>query len=285
MDYPVRILEKSEFPKKLGEIPDAPTRLFVRGSLPDPTIYTYLCVVGSRHFSSYGKDVCEKLIAGLRGFPITIVSGLAHGIDAIAHKAALDANLPTIAIPGSGLDDDTIYPRNNARLALRILDAGGALLSEYTDYEAAAPWMFPQRNRLMAGISHATLIIEASIKSGTLITARLSTDYNRDVLAVPGSIYSNTSAGPHLLIKLGATPITSAADLLDTLGFVTEKAPKDFSSCTPDELAILDLLTEPMSKEKLCEKLDKPIHQINILVSILELKGLIVERCGELHLS
>jgi len=178
-----------------------------------------LCVVGSRKYSKYGKAVVEKLISGLKGYPVCIVSGLALGIDGFAHQAALDAGLYTIAFPGSGLNPSVIYPSCHARLAEKIIESGGALLSEFEPGQCATPWTFPMRNRLMAGISHGTLVVECCLKSGTLITAKNAADYARDVAAVPGDIFSPLSAGPHMLIGRGAMMVSCADDLLEFLGF------------------------------------------------------------------
>ncbi|NCU28960.1 MAG: DNA-protecting protein DprA, partial [Candidatus Moranbacteria bacterium] len=177
-------LKPDEFPPQLLEIPQPPKNLYIRGKLPDPDL-TYLAIVGSRNYTSYGKDICEKLIKGLKGYPIVIVSGLALGIDSIAHKMALSVGLKTIAFPGSGLSDKAIYPKTNIFLAQEIIENDGCLISEFEPDFISTLYSFPQRNRLMAGMSKAVLIIEAEEKSGTLITARLALDYNKDVLAVP----------------------------------------------------------------------------------------------------
>jgi DNA processing protein len=190
-----------DFPSALHEIPQPPTELYLRGTLPDPTQFYYLAVVGSRKYTQYGREATERIIAGLKGYPICIVSGLAMGIDGIAHRSALDAGLPTVAVPGSGLDPSVIYPRVHANLAREILENNGALLSEYEPTLRAAPWTFPQRNRIMAGLCQGVLIVEAEEQSGTLITARLALDYNRNVFTVPGSIFSATSKGTNKLIK------------------------------------------------------------------------------------
>lgn len=214
--FPVRKLTRDAFPPLLFEIPDPPTVLYARGSsVLKPHV---LAVVGSRDCTPYGREVAETLLRGLQGYPISIVSGLARGMDTIAHETALRAGLHTIAVPGSGLADQVLYPRRNQPLAYAILHAGGGLLSELEPQEHAAPWTFPKRNRIMAGMAHATLIIEAAEKSGTLITARLALEYNREVITVPGPIGSPTSYGPHALIKDGATPVTTPRDILDVLG-------------------------------------------------------------------
>ncbi len=279
----IRVLEKKHWPPQLTEIPEVPKKLFIRGQTPDWS-RILLAVVGARKNTSYGKDACETLIAGLSGSPITIVSGLALGIDAIAHRAALNARLPTIAIPGSGLSKTVLYPRSNHGLAEKIVESGGALISEFEPEFRATVWSFPQRNRIMAGMSRAVLVIEAEKKSGTLITARLATEYNRDVLTVPGSLFSPTSEGPHLLLRLGATPIASSNDILDALNLKQEdKKEKDYSDCSPDEIKILELLAEPKSRDALIQQLNKTASELNALLSIMEIKGLIKESLGEIH--
>ena len=280
--FPIQPLE---IPEPLHHIPQPPKQLFIRGTFPDMNKYTFLTVVGPRNYTSYGEDVCKTLIAGLAGYPIVIVSGLAMGIDAIAHESALDNKLLTVAFPGSGLDNNVLYPKSNVNLAMRILDSGGALVSELKNDQASANWTFPQRNRLMAGLSVATLVIEAEHKSGTRITARLATEYNRDVLAVPGNIFSKNSEGTNELIKLGATPITCAQDILEALGFtVTETTPMDlFSQCSPEEEQVLRLLNTPKMKGDLIRELGIPVHKANILLSQMELSGLIKDVSGEIR--
>jgi DNA processing protein len=238
--------------------------------------------VGTRAYTPYGKQACDHLISGLKGAPVVIVSGLALGIDAIAHKAALNAGLPTVAFPGSGLDWSVMYPRTNSSLARAIVNEGGALVSEYEPTFKAVPWSFLQRNHLMAAVSHATLLIEATERSGTLVTAKLATDYNRDVLAVPGSIFSGTSKGTHLYIRLGATPITNAAEILDALGIApllplpVENRP----DVGPEERHVLTLLAAPIARDELIQRLAIPVTAANILLSTMELKGLITEELG-----
>lgn len=282
----LRQLSPLAFPQLLKEITDPPEKLYLRGTLPSED-NKFLCVVGSRRFSAYGKDVCEKLIAGLSGLPIVIVSGLALGIDSIAHRAALKAGLQTIAVPGSGLKDSALYPPTHKILAHEILGKGGALISEFEPDFHATPWSFPQRNRIMAGLSDAVLVVEAERVSGTLITSRLATEYNRDVLTVPGSIFSKTSEGPHMLLRLGATPITTSAELLEALDFKTEvgeetvrEIPED---CTDEEKQLLTILAEPMPRDTLIRELKLPTQRVNILLSLMEIKGLIKESQGEIH--
>ena len=217
-------------------------------------------------------------------YPFVIVSGLALGIDAIAHNAALDNNILTIAVPGSGLDESVLYPASNRNLALKILKHGGALISELEPKAKAAPWTFPMRNRIMAGMSHAVLVIEAENKSGTRITARLATEYNREVFSVPGSIFSSVSEGCNELIREGATPITSARDILDYFHLLDDVAnQQQFIALEPDEQRIFELLNEAQSRNKISNELGFSIIKTNILLSGMEIKGLIGESMGKIY--
>jgi DNA processing protein len=289
----LQLLVPRDFPPLLREIPDPPKKLYVRGTLPSFE-KQWLAVVGSRAMTSYGKQACRHLIEGLRGYPVVIVSGLAYGIDAEAHKAALDAGLPTVAVPGSGLDWNTLYPKANVGLAREILSsgggsvsggkAGGALLSEFEPDLKAADWTFPRRNRIMAGLCKATLIIEAKEKSGTLITAKLVTEYNRELLVVPGSIFSEESKGAHQFLRLGATPATSPDDILVALGITKREGPASFqelrADLSEDELRVFEILKSPVSRDALITALEMPITEANVLLSTMEIKGLIVEELG-----
>ena len=264
-----QVLVKDHLPQ-LGEISDPPKTLWIRGNLP-PAGQKFLAVVGSRRHSSYGKEVCEKLIAGLTGHPISIISGLALGIDSIAHRSALNASLHTIAVPGSGLNDGVLYPRTHLGLAHEILKSGGALLSEFEPDMRATPYTFPQRNRIMAGLAHAVLLVEAGERSGTLITARLTSEFNRELLVVPGSIFSPNSAGVHQFLKLGATPITTSADILQALGFDIEAGNTiSHEDLSDDERAVVELLSvEPLDRDQLIAKLGKNASEVSILLSTL----------------
>ncbi len=278
MPFPIRELPAAKHSPLLREIPQPPTALNYRGALPDPDL-KLLAVVGSRKYTSYGKDAVQHLIGGLKGYPVGIVSGLALGIDSLAHQTALDNNLYTLAIPGGGLDDSVIYPATHKRLAQNILDAGGGLLSEFAPDFRATKWSFTQRNRLVCGMCHATLLIEAAEKSGTLITARLATDYNREVLVVPGSIFSKNSAGTHQFLKLGATPVTDASDILAALQIsdaepVTKPLLPDL---TPEEARVLTILHEPTPRDELIRQLELPTPEAAALLMQMEIKDLIVE--------
>jgi len=284
----IKKLPQKEFPKALLEIPQPPEELWIIGDLPKDKLI-YLCVVGSRKFTSYGRESCEKIIAGLKGYPIAIISGFAMGIDTIAHKKAMQTGLKTIVFPGSGLSDEAMYPKTNVRLMREVVEGGGCLISEFEPNFKATQWSFPMRNRLMAGISKAVLIIEAEEKSGTLITARLATEYNRDVLVVPGSIFSSNSKGTNKLIRQGATPVTCAGEVLEALGF---EKPKDkekqatlFSDLSPEEKKVVLLLREAMPRDDLIRAMKMPTPNANAILSIMEIKELIKEEMGEIKLA
>jgi len=284
----IKKLPKNKFPKALLEIPQPPEDLWIMGELPSEDLI-YLCVVGSRKFTSYGREACEKIITGLKGYPIVIVSGLAMGIDAIAHKKALSVGLKTLVFPGSGLSPEAMYPKTNVRLAEEIIRQGGCLISEFEPDFKATLWGFARRNRLMAGISKATLIIEAEERSGTLITARLTTEYNRDLLVVPGSIFSPNSKGTNKLLHQGATPVTCTEDVLEALGFEKEKdeekQAKLFIDLSPEEKIVVDLLREPIPRDDLIRAMKMPIPTANAVLSVMEIKELIKEEMGEIGLT
>ena len=306
MSYEIKKLDKKDWPPLLKEINDPPKQLYYAGRVPDYN-RKFLCVVGSRKYTPYGKDIVSTLISGLEGFPVTIVSGLALGIDAIAHRAAIKNKLGVIAVPGSGLDPKAMHPKTNIQLAEEIINEGGTLISEFEPDFKATLWSFPLRNRIMAGMSHAVLVVEAETKSGTLITAKLATGYNREVLAVPGSIFSPTSDGPHLLIKLGATPVRNSEDILEALGIgkldflsmpsgsVLNKSLESkgngnskYSDCSERELLIISLLQKPLEKDLLLREALKnhiSVSETQTLLTLLELKGHIIEKLGELKLT
>lgn len=278
-----RTLTQKEYPAALHEIPEPPQKLWIRGALPPPET-KLLAVVGSRALSGYGREVCEQLIAGLAGYPISIVSGLAIGTDACAHRAALTTGLHTIAIPGSGLDDSVIGPRTNLALAKDILSAGGALISENEPLHQATPWDFPSRNRIMAGMADAVVVIEASQKSGTLITARLAADYNRELLVVPHRIGDPHGVGPLQFARLGAAIVTEPLHILEALRIApretaqTRAAPQDLS---PSERAVYELLATPTSRDDVLRAStgSAPADLLTALMS-LEVRGLAEESFG-----
>lgn len=286
----IRELEKSAWPAQLLEIPQPPERLWARGTMPSAGT-KLLTVVGSRAMTRYGQEACEKLITGLAGYPISIVSGLALGVDTCAHKAAIAAGLHTLALPGSGLGDKVLYPRSNRGFAKEILQAGGGMLSEYSPEEASRIHYFPERNRLMVGLADAVLVIEAGQKSGTLITARLASEYNRDLLCIPHRIGDSHSFGPHLFIRLGAALVTEPLHILEALSILPREngvsgvAPRDLEEA---ELVIWNMLEEPMTRDEILRSTGSrqaasgPGDILTALVA-LELRGLIKEEFGAWH--
>jgi len=282
----IRELPKKEWPGQLTEIPQPPKKLWMRGKLP-PAGTKFLTVVGSRAMTRYGQEACQKLITGLAGYPISIVSGLALGTDTCAHKAALDAGLHTLVIPGSGLGDDVLYPRSNRPFAKEILAAGGGFISEYPPDEPSRVYYFPERNRIMVGLSDAVLVIEAGPKSGTLITARLASEYNRDLLCIPHRIGDPHAFGPHLFIRLGAALVSDPLHILEALKIPPREtsataAPTDLEDI---ELAIWNMLEEPRTRDEILRAGSTSSPQagagelLTALVA-LELRGLIREEFG-----
>lgn len=279
-----KILKLNQYPALLQEIPSPPKDLYVIGELP-PENKIWLAVVGTRKFSNYGKEACEKIIEGLKGYDFVIVSGLALGIDSIAHRAAIANNLPTIAIPGSGLDGKVLHPHSHKKLAEDIVNANGALASEFPWDMPAGIHTFPQRNRIIAGISRGTLIIEAPERSGALITANFALDFNRDVFSVPGSIFNENSKGVNKLIKMGAIPVMSADDILDAFDIPREgdNLKLNLTNFSPLEQKIFEALIEPIAKDDLIRKLKMPATEINPILTLMQLNGYIKESGGEIR--
>lgn len=214
--FPIKTLKLSNpgYPRLLRKISHPPKLLYYRGTLPENLFN--IAIVGSRKMSFYGSQAVASLIRGFAGLPICIVSGLAFGIDAAAHKSALNFKLPTIAVLGSGIDDQSIYPRANKKLADEILANSGCLLAVYPPGTKALSWHFPERNQIISGLSKAVIVVEAALKSGALITAEFGLEQNRDVFAIPGSIFQAGSHGPNNLIKMQrAKLISEAADIIN----------------------------------------------------------------------
>ena len=211
-----------EFPRLLAAIHDPPPRLYARGAaevtlLAEPAV----AIVGARACSAYGRSVTRSLARELAAAGLVVVSGMARGIDGEAHRGALEGGGRTVAVLGCGIDRD--YPAAHAELARRIGE-DGLVLSEYEPGVEPAPWRFPARNRIIAGLCNAAVVVEARERSGALITADFALEEGRDVLAVPGEITSALSAGTNALLKLGATPVTSAADVLELYGIEPQAA-------------------------------------------------------------
>ena len=262
-----------DLPEQVAEIPHPPKKLFCVGKVP-PKDGKYLVVVGSRNHSVYAQEACRKIISELAGTDIYIVSGLALGIDTVAHETALAVGLPTIAFPGSGLDASVLYPASNFSLAERIIQNGGTLISEFPAMFKATPWGFPKRNRLMAGLAHAVLVIEATEKSGTLITARMALDYNRDVLAIPGEITTQYAQQTNSLIRQGATPITCGDDIREIFGIEkSETKEKNMDSLSPHQKEILELVMQNKSLEEIYELFSGTISECIVALTALEIDG------------
>ncbi len=280
----IRELANEEWPEQLLEIPQPPERLWIRGVLPPPGT-KFLTVVGSRAMTRYGQEACQMLIAGLAGYPISIVSGLALGTDTCAHKAALTAGLHTLVVPGSGLGDDVLYPRSNRPFAKEILKAGGGFISEYAPDQASRIHYFPERNRIMVGLASAVLIIEAGVKSGTLITARLASEYNRDLLCVPHRIGDPHAFGSHLFLRLGAALVSEPLHILEALYI----SPRETSSTSAPqnlediERTVWDMLEEPRKRDEILRGATESVGEILTALVSLELRGLIKEEFGAWH--
>lgn len=216
--YKIQELPKEMWPEKLREIPQPPEKLYIRGLANLERMinnnYKFICIVGSRKNTDYGDRVCKKILRELQNEKVCIVSGLAYGLDSIAHREAINLDLPTIAFPGSGLDIDVIYPRGHVDLATQILQGGGCLISEFENDMQVRPWFFKQRNRLMAGISEKVILIEASEKSGSVMTANFAIEYNTDLLCVPGSIFNSQSDACNYYISQGAKVVREGKDIL-----------------------------------------------------------------------
>lgn len=210
-------IQDKNYPPLLKEIHDPPQELYVWGNLKPKEKYP-LAVVGTRNVSQYGKQVTTELVTELAKQGLTIISGLALGIDGLAHQSALDTNARTIAVLGSGFYH--LYPREHKKLAENIVKSGGAVITEYPPDAKPTQKTFPARNRIIAGLALGVLVIEAPMRSGALITARHALEQNREVFAVPGSIYNKNSDGTNNLIKMGAKPVTNPEDILESFNIV-----------------------------------------------------------------
>ena len=270
----VRVLERSRFPPLLAAIFDPPRRLYVRGNADDDVLTRpSVAIVGARACSPYGSQVARRLGRELAARGLVVVSGLARGIDGEAHRGALEAGGTTVAVLGCGVDRD--YPAAHAELARRIRESG-LVVSEYEPGVEPAPWRFPARNRVIAGLCAATVVVEARERSGALITADLALEEGRDVLAVPGEITSTLSAGTNSLLKLGAAPCTSAADVLELVGLDAETRPEP----PLDGVAATVLAALPGAPDELVRSTGLDAAAIAVALAELELAGLAHEGDG-----
>lgn len=266
--------DDAEYPSLLRQIPNAPAALYGRGGKTFPEIG--IGVVGTRRHTAYGARVTEILSRDLARAGVAVISGLASGIDTIAHRATLEAHGHTIAVLGSGMDENLLFPPENRGLASRIVAEGGSIISEYPMGTPPLKQHFPMRNRIISGIAKGVVVVEARERSGALITAHFALEQNREVFCVPGSILVPTSYGPNMLIREGAVCINSAEDMLDELGIdYTDKKPRAGGEHTEHEKQILSLLEIPHTVDELKQKVSLSAGDIISLVSMLELKGLI----------
>ena len=264
-----------KYPERLKEIYDYPPLIYVRGSVIAEDEWC-LAVVGTRRPTVYGRQVAEELVTELVRNKITIVSGLAKGIDTIAHRAALEAGGRTIAVTGGGLD--SVYPAENAELARSIIKQG-AMVSEYYPGTRPRPENFPRRNRILSGMCLGVLVIEAGKNSGALITARLALEQNREVLAVPGSILSPASIGTNQIIKEGARLVRDANDILEELNLTAVAEQIEMKEIIPSSDTEAQLLkklgAEPLHIDEVCRSSGMPMNVVSSTLAMMELKGMV----------
>jgi DNA processing protein len=272
------------YPKLLLEIPKFPAILYYKGKM-ESNEELCVAVVGTRQISNYGRTVIPLLVEPLVDAGCVIVSGMAFGVDSAAHEIAIKKGCRTIAVLGGGLDEKSLYPKHHALLAQRILDAGGALVSEYPIGTPNFKQNFVARNRIISGLSVATLIIECDLQSGTLITAKHALDQNRQVYAVPGPIYSPQSQGPNNLLKMGAKPVTTANDILEDLNLQSlpeQKTAQTTFGDTKEETTILKILGfEPLIIDSLIKQSGLEAAAVTSALTFLEIKGRVKNLGGQ----
>ena len=264
------VIEDQDYPQALCTLYSPPLVLYVRGSLGRER---GVAVVGTRKATPYGRQVVEMVVPIVVAAEHTLVSGLARGIDTLAHGAALRCGGHTIAVMGRGLD--AIYPHENALLAEKIVDQGGALVSEYPEGTPPLAWHFPARNRIISGVSRVCIVIEGDMGSGALITAEHALEQGKEVLAVPGSVFSPQSRGTNWLLAQGATPLLDPSVIYDTLGVATK--PKDIAAPLPEKpeesLVLMALGNEPLSVDEVCLLTGFPVAVSAAALTALELAG------------
>ena len=271
------VYHDDDYPGRLREIPDFPPIIFVKGELL-ATDEMGFAIVGSRIPTTYGKQVTREITKGIAQAGVTVISGLARGVDTVAHETALEAGGRTIAVCATGLD--RVYPASNYALAQKIAK-NGAIISEYPPGTRPRPEYFPKRNRIMSGMSLGVVVTEARKNSGALITAKLALDYNRDVFAVPGSIYSPNSFGTNALIGEGAKLITSARDVLEEINLFPAPEEQGMLRLEPKnhtEKMMLDVLAnEPLHIDEIVRSTGLATNEVSSALTIMELKGWIVQ--------
>jgi len=261
-------IESKIYPQILKKIKNPPKVIYFSGKiLPKEKCFA---IVGTRRCSSYGKEIAFQIAKDLTETGLTIVSGMAPGIDTFAHKGALEVKGRTIAVLGTGIDEKSIYPKSNLKLAKEILKFGGALISEYPPGTKGAKFTFPKRNRIISGLSLGVLVVEARLKSGALITAKYAIEQKRKVFAIPGSIFSQTSKGCHFLIKRGAKLIEEAKDIFEELKI----RPKMKKKGGEEKNVILKVLKGgALSLEEIVQKTKLSPSKVISLISLLEIGG------------
>ncbi len=276
--YNVRLISilDDEYPKLLKYVHHPPILLYIKGKIL-PEDENCFAIVGTRTPTNYGKLVAKEISSKLAEAGFTIVSGLAYGIDKLAHLGALEKGGRTIAVFGTGLD--TVYPASHKKIAERIVDSG-AIISEYALKEKIEKWNFATRNRIVSGLSKGTLVVEGAKASGALITAKLALEQNRDVFAIPGNINSPKSEGPNLLIKLGAKIVTNINDILEEYQAIIKykKEQKEMPKLDKDESTIFNLLRENERElyfNQIFEITQMPVSKLSVILTNLELKGIV----------
>lgn len=288
-DIQIITMNDENYPFYLKQIYDPPIVLYVKGSLNNLNEERSLAVVGSRRSSNYIKDILKKIISELKGSDISIISGMAVGIDTCAHQAALDNGLNTIAVIGSGFDN--IYPKQNRTLFKDIINSGGAVISEYYPDQKADLWTFPRRNRIISGLSQGTLVGEAGLKSGALITAKLCLDQNRELMCIPGMISSPNAEGTYKLIKEGAAVVTKAEDVFHQLNWESNnRFESENKNIEPEflgnEQKIYKLLElEPKSFDSILNETKISIDELMMALTSLELEGVIKQLPGQIFVK
>jgi len=278
-------IDNENYPKPLKQIKDAPQVFYYIGILPKPDEKNF-AIVGTRLCSHYGKQVALEIAGDLAEAGLTIVSGLAPGIDTFAHQATLERKGRTIAVLGTGLDEKSIYPKDNIKLAKKIVETGGCLISEYPVGTSGTHFTFPQRNRIVSGLSLGVLVIEAKEKSGALITANFAFEQNKKVFAVPGPIHSSNSKGCHFLIKKGAKLVENANDILKELNL--RRLNFEFKQGVEEGNKEVSLILETLKEEalyidKIIEKTKLPTAMVASTLAILEIKGKVRNLGGNIY--
>lgn len=268
------VIRDKSYPSLLKEINEPPERLFARGNIDVLHDEKMLAVVGSRKASHYGKQAINKILSPVAQSQVSLVSGLAYGIDSMAHKICVDNNVPTVAVLGTGIDDATIYPVRHYELARDIISTGGVIVSEYPPGTPPLKKNFPERNRIIAGLTKATLVVQAAMRSGSLITARLALEEGRDVAAIPGYITDPLSEGVNQLIQQGASPILSSQDILDLLGISAEAGEerKLQAKLTEQQRVVLSHLSNtPTHVDQISISTSVPMPVLSVILTELEM--------------